>query len=517
MGLEEDPETGVEALQAEIDVGVDGVEELEDLQIIDTDRDEQQYLAELQNKILDRLAETLARFKSDPKARNSFDAKHVSSAMMVVYRKDERVKILCSKNEGLDTEDRDFLRDWKDCMETIARRGAASEENETNMFNLVFRHQRPRIMRYLELLKLAFQAKKSTAYHRSKESALLVESQLESQPFLKTRSWIDDNGFEFTIPTNLLAQDDDVSETIATGESLENADIGVSDLFEKVHKLCAEKSQRSQEILLKQVMRNTFDLWKGWRTRSAIKAYLHRYFGESRKQKKEAEKVLLFLCKIYYGAHIFIEAAEKLPAFKYIQCVPIQYQASGPNKDTSSGQTTLLEVANSLGVTVQQPSWIGYLKREGTRFKTLLEEKRRKPHVHAEIQVLHHHDVLSSSDERRHTHPYVGCSRRCCLLCYFFILAYGGFGVRGTHQTIMHRWEIPENNVVSKAHAITTFRSATERLLDAVKSILRELFKMAFPISQSELLAQSSDALSSARTILEKESAQLEKSHLELE
>jgi hypothetical protein len=123
MDLEEGPETGAEALQTEIDVGVDGVEELEDLQIIDTDRDEQQYLAELQNKILDRLAETLARFKSDPKARNSFDAKHVSSAMMVVYRKDERVKILCSKNEGLDREDRTFLRDWKDCMETIARRG----------------------------------------------------------------------------------------------------------------------------------------------------------------------------------------------------------------------------------------------------------------------------------------------------------------------------------------------------------------------------------------------------------
>ena len=98
-------------------------EELEDLQAIVADRDEQQHLAELQSKILDRLAETLARFKSDPKARKSIDAKHVSSAMMIVYQKNERVKILCSKNEGLDIEDNAFLRDWKNCMETIAKKG----------------------------------------------------------------------------------------------------------------------------------------------------------------------------------------------------------------------------------------------------------------------------------------------------------------------------------------------------------------------------------------------------------
>ncbi len=122
VDLKKGPETGIEALQ-EIDVGIDGIEELEDLQIIGTDKDEQRYLAGLRSKILDRLAETLARFKSDPKAGKSIDAKHVCSAMMIVNQKDERVKILCSKNEGLDKDDIDFLRDWKDCMETIARRG----------------------------------------------------------------------------------------------------------------------------------------------------------------------------------------------------------------------------------------------------------------------------------------------------------------------------------------------------------------------------------------------------------
>ncbi|EXJ69260.1 uncharacterized protein A1O5_07296 [Cladophialophora psammophila CBS 110553] len=395
--------------------------------------------------------------------------------------------------------------------------GAASEEDMTTMLNLVVNHQWPRILRYLEWLKRAFQPKKSPAHHRSKEAAALVKSRLESQPFLKTRLWIDDNGFEFAIPTNLRAQGYGLSETVATGESFQNVDSSVSDLFEKVHKLCAEESRRSQEELLKQVMHITFDLWKGARTRSAIKAYLHQYFGDCRKHKAEAEKALLFLCKIYYGVRSFIEAAERPPAFKSIQCVPVHYQASGANHNFDSKQTTPLTVARRLGINVQQPGWIKYLIGEGTKFATLLQQKRRKPHFHAEIQVLQSHDFLSSPDERKHTHPYIGCSRRCCLLCYLFIRSYGGFDVRGTHQTIIHRWEIPEHTIVGKADPITKFRSATERFLNIVRSILQRLFNMTYPISQSQLLAQSSDALSSARSTSEKESAQLEKSHRELE
>ncbi|KIW93267.1 uncharacterized protein Z519_05872 [Cladophialophora bantiana CBS 173.52] len=268
VDLNNGPEKDHDALQVETDVGVDEVEELDDLQLIDTDRDEQQYLTELQSKILDRLAQTLARFKSDPMTKTSIDARHVSSAMMIIYQEDERVKILCSKNEGLDIEDKVFLCDWKGSMETIARKDdvnqpaasaivlrswqeAASEEDMTTMFNLVVNHQWRRILCYLKWLKCAFQPKEFPAHHRSKEAAALVKSRLESHPFLKTRLWTDDNGFEFSTPTNLRAEDYGLSETVATGESFENVDSSVSDLFKKVHKLCAEESRRSQEELLK--------------------------------------------------------------------------------------------------------------------------------------------------------------------------------------------------------------------------------------------------------------------------
>lgn len=86
-------------------------------------------LSVLRDQVLDHLAETLARFKSDPGRRKGppLGSKHVSSTMMVVYPQSTMVKFLCAKNEGLDqrgtTEDTDFLDSWRKCMECISKRG----------------------------------------------------------------------------------------------------------------------------------------------------------------------------------------------------------------------------------------------------------------------------------------------------------------------------------------------------------------------------------------------------------
>jgi len=95
-------------------------------------------ITELQNKVLDRLAETLARFKSDRRLKGSvLDSKHVASTMMITYDQGTRVEFLCAKNEGLDQEkhsndnqkggsrgdDTSFLASWKRHMEGIASQG----------------------------------------------------------------------------------------------------------------------------------------------------------------------------------------------------------------------------------------------------------------------------------------------------------------------------------------------------------------------------------------------------------
>ncbi|KAH8600729.1 hypothetical protein B0O99DRAFT_287553 [Bisporella sp. PMI_857] len=107
----------------------DGIENLEFLEITGTDDDKKRDLDALRNKTLDRLAETLARYKSDPKGGKGsiLDPKNVSSAVMIRYDDENKVKILCAKNEGLaqgnSTVDMDFLNSWKACMERISRAG----------------------------------------------------------------------------------------------------------------------------------------------------------------------------------------------------------------------------------------------------------------------------------------------------------------------------------------------------------------------------------------------------------
>ncbi|KUM56689.1 hypothetical protein ACN42_g10512 [Penicillium freii] len=96
----------------------------EDPTALGADPEHEQYRIQLKNQFLDRLAETLARFKTDAQAKTSNDAKHASAAMMVCYEDEGRVKILCAKNEGLEQEDEDFLARWKLLTESIARKGS---------------------------------------------------------------------------------------------------------------------------------------------------------------------------------------------------------------------------------------------------------------------------------------------------------------------------------------------------------------------------------------------------------
>jgi hypothetical protein len=126
-------ESSVEGEDSSMDGISDIYEELEDVDcLLDTGTADEQYRTELQNKVLDRLAETLARFKSHSR-RGAIDSKHVSSTMMIVYRDENRVEIICSKNEGLDNVDKGFLGEWQKCMQEIARKG----KNIATSFSLI--------------------------------------------------------------------------------------------------------------------------------------------------------------------------------------------------------------------------------------------------------------------------------------------------------------------------------------------------------------------------------------------
>lgn len=76
---------------------------------------------------MDRLAETLARFKTakDPQARKNGgnrDAQHVASVAMLEDFDHGGVTIFCSKNEGLDSVDETFLGNLKVLLEMTAKK-----------------------------------------------------------------------------------------------------------------------------------------------------------------------------------------------------------------------------------------------------------------------------------------------------------------------------------------------------------------------------------------------------------
>ncbi|UKZ75490.1 hypothetical protein TrVFT333_003176 [Trichoderma virens FT-333] len=513
--IDRQPDLGL-ALDLELDHDVektqdshDGIEEVDDLSILDAEKDEAQSLTELQNKFLDRLAEALARFKTNPKNRSSPDAKHVSSTLMVVYKHQQRVKIMCSKNEGLDEEDRTFLGNWKIYMEAVANTGTASQHLKDSMFDLVFNHQRPRISTYLEKLRRTFQCPRLANRQTNQSQRALTESLVKKLPWLNTKVWIDDKGFEYEIPSEHPACDgEEISEAVLTGQSFKDVDVGIFEYFQTIEKLCGEEILETQDFLLKNLMRMTLELWKGARTRAAVKSHLRRYFGEDPTRQKEAEKILCFTAKIYQIVRIFIEAAERLPVFKSIELVEVSPRQSAP-KNATTRPSTPLEACKRLGISVNNINGINYLSQLSKKFGVMVKERRNKHHFHAEIQMLCSRDALLSCDERKQTHPYIGCSRRCCMLCYAFLRFYGGFKMRGTHETVMHRWEIPLSASIREDFA-TDYRVAKIRTVNFLKHIIRDLITMPHPASRQQLLAQSSCALSSAQVMVEKEVETLE-------
>lgn len=163
-------------------------------------------------------------------------------------------------------------------------------------------------------------------------------------------------------------------------------------------------------------------------------------------------------------------------------------------------------------------STILVLKKSQKKAKimTLMKHKRYKYHVHAKIRTLQYHDLCVPPDEGSFTHPYIGFSKRCCWLCYSFILFHGQFRIRGTHESIMHRWGVSVQPTTGKSETLSRYEQTTSRLLQKIKLVLATILSLPYPLRGIELLAKSSAAISSAQITMEKESAQLERFSREL-
>ncbi|KAF2250218.1 hypothetical protein BU26DRAFT_297265 [Trematosphaeria pertusa] len=494
--------------------------DLEDLNTYDLPPEsaEKEALSLLQDKLLDRLAETLARYKSDPKKADprtrGLDAKHVCAAMMRVHAAEERAEIVCAKNEGLDAVDRVFLEGWKRAVEGIARSGGTDGGQREGMERLVREHQRPRIEAYVGRLREAFRMQGvERAERRPPRAASLCKVELDRVPVSGTLEWEDDHGLRYTIVRGPVENMEQFSNAAHSGETLQGISADIAALETDLRALCADPvaEELASSAALARLMSSTYRLWRGVRTRSAFRTSLSGMFPMP-KARGMAERALLFLCRIHYSVAVFVEAAERIPALKSITCIPVPWNRisiRAPGQVVE--QMSPLEAAARLQVPISSHDLRLELDtpEKSARYDVLRREQR---HVHAEIQVLFFREtVLGFASDGWTEHLYIGCSKLCCYLCCCFLLACRRFRFRGTHGAFMNRWAVPPTNTEN-----SPLHLATERLFMCLKLALRESFSGNKTATSSPQRAQSTADLSTAKEMLEEEVAKLEESMLPL-
>ena len=89
-------------------------------------------------------------------------------------------------------------------------------------------------------------------------------------------------------------------------------------------------------------------------------------------------------------------------------------------------------------------------------------------HVHAEVQMLVHHEIKGRSNWPR----AIGVSKESCFLCNSFIKSHGSFFVSKAHRQVYHRWTIPDLSDYSP-ESLDRLRSTLQAIRHDVNSELR--------------------------------------------
>jgi hypothetical protein len=365
------------------------------------------------------------------------------------------------------------------------------------MFDLVLKYQQPRISYYVEKLRHAFRFEEPAKRLDLDKRPVLSDDWLQRLPNVRSRTWIDDSGNEFKFLVRSSNDADDNSKVALSAQSLKNVEDKVSSILCVVDKLSTldigMANDPRQEALLKDLLPSLFAVWRSDRFQASMKAQLHTRFQQSQhpqKRQREVMAALKFLCRCYYAVVTFIQAAGTMRIFQNVECIPVSVPPK-PSKMARSKaarvEGTPVEIAKSLGLPLRGTGWIDHLEKQTTKaaFKKLRGETC---HIHAEIQMLFYQNSFAMSpDEQSKIHPYIGCSKRCCLLCWLFIRIHGAFHVRGSHETVVHRWEIP---MVSLTEPTTSkFQSSSDDLFNIIKLILQNMFGQSFPLRHLKLFA----------------------------
>lgn len=97
-------------------------------------------------------------------------------------------------------------------------------------------------------------------------------------------------------------------------------------------------------------------------------------------------------------------------------------------------------------------------------------DSKNKHFVHAEIQLLVHHEVGPGLKRPR----CIGVSKMHCFLCYHFLLAHDRYRVLESHGEVHTQWTVPESGSYSK-EGLECLRAALRATVGAVGAALRRV------------------------------------------
>lgn len=282
------------------------------------------------------------------------------------------------------------------------------------MLNLIIAYQKPRLLFYMEKLKNSFQNRSLPEIEKTNERPLLTDAWLSKLPNVGHRIWIDDLGNKYDFLTGGSEQDNEGSNFALSAQTINEIEDKARDILCLVKEISIlqpeqwEKPVTRQAALLTMLLPSLFNLWKDARFHEAIDSCLNIHFrplnnvGVRDRRKKEVMATLRFVCRTYYAVDTFVEAAEKLPTFQFIECKPIHVRSSKYGEmasDTQPCTQTPIKSLKSLGLDVYSALWQTDLKKKANvkRFKKLINEE---PHIHAEVQLYHFSILLNPAKSR---------------------------------------------------------------------------------------------------------------------
>ncbi|KAI1339083.1 hypothetical protein F5Y15DRAFT_93504 [Xylariaceae sp. FL0016] len=451
-------------------------------------------LGEIKTRALDRLAEILARFKTD-KSKNRpphkhQDAKHVTAVVMAEDFTRGYLTFFCAKNEGLDDIDLRFLGKLQDILQKVTEDDTAHGRAEyvNQIFDTCLNHIKSRVDYYSDVIQNALKEAESAS---TGPEVLTNQNMQGISQSIHSIDWEDNHGLRYSIG---LGREEQLPFSEADMDYLSDQEdeSNISEACKKLQRLFSSGARGVSQSRLKCLLKEIYSIVRNARKRPALKTLLRRLVHNRESSFKKLWSSLLFLTRTFHAAVNFADLASSLGSarLEFRQVPTIRAHKLG-----SDYQQKPTEALAAIGYVGLNQRWKDYFQ-DPRRVKVFDQQSRSKRTVHAEVQLIFYIEQLvrNPSAPNIKIFPYMGCSKRCCFFCEMFRIQHKAFNARGTHQTLFPQWALPRMIPQQSLELLHQY-------LSILRKYVRALLNQPCPPRYSTMQAQSSAALSTAQAV----------------